>query len=214
MSLADLRVAGGLDWGSASPGCLVWGLARVDGHVELFDEWKFQRLSVRDVAEGIRERREAWGLRRGTPLYADPALRADTGQIGESIGQTFARYGVPLIYPSNDRVAGWQRVHEALQPCRHPECRTPETPEGVPWLSVDPRCRYLLRTFPLMIQSAQNPEDLDTTGDDHGLDAVRYLLMGGLRPDTGRREAPLPVGSHGWWKQYHRRQSAQTGILA
>ena len=213
--LRDLRVACGLDWGSASPGCFLMGCALPDGHIHLVDEWKFQRLTVRQVAEGIHERVTGWGLERMPLVYADPALRGDTGQIGESIGATFARYGVPLLYPSNDRVNGWQRVHEALAVCRHPACRSEAHPDGRPWLSVDPRCRYLARTIPLLVQSDQNPEDVDTHGDDHAADALRYLIMGGLRPATGRREPDLPVGSHGWWRRWHDRKARErVGILA
>jgi hypothetical protein len=209
----DLRVACGMDWGNASPGCVLWGVALPNGHVHVFDEVKFQRLPVRQVAELVQARHAEWGLTR-VPVYADPALRGDTGQMGESMGATFARFGVPLLYPSNDRLNGWQRVHEALAPCRQAECVTPERPLGTPWLTVDPRCRYLARTMPLMVQSKANPEDVDTETDDHACDALRYLLMGGLRPQTGRREPELPVGSHGWWRRYHARAASRQGVLS
>lgn len=209
----DYRVSAGLDWGNASPGCCLWGLAWPDGHIHIFDELKFQRQTVRQVAELIRAQQAQWGLER-VPVYADPALRGDTGQVGESIGATFGRAGVPLRYPSNNRLMGWQRVHEALAPCRHPACQTEATPQGRPWLTVDPRCRYLARTMPLMVQAVADPEDVDTTTDDHACDALRYLLMGGLRPQTGVVAPPLPVGSVGWWRQWHARQAAQRGVLA
>lgn len=198
----DLRVGVGLDWGSASPGCALWGAVLPNGHMTIFDEFKFQRMTVKDVAEAVKSRHREWNLVAVT-VFADPALKADTGQIGESIGQTFARYGVPLIFPSNDRVSGWQRVHEAL-------AVDPAT--GTPWLTVHPRCKYLTRTLPLMVQAKNNPEDMDSDGDDHACDALRYLLMGGLRPSTGRRESVQAEVFSGRWFRTRFRQDR--GVLA
>lgn len=182
----DLRVACGIDWGHSSPGCVLWGAALPNEHVHVFDELKFQRMEIRDVAAAIKEKHREWKL-KGVPIYADPSLAGTTGQIGESYAMTFARHGVPLITKlSNHRPQGWQRVHEALAPCKHATCQSAAYPEGTPWLTVHPRCKYLTRTLPLMVQDDTNPEDLDTESDDHASDALRYLIQGGLRPKMGR----------------------------
>lgn len=195
-----------MDWGSASPGAVVWGAALPDGRVHIFDEFKFQRMTVKDVAAGIVAKSKSWGLKLPTTTYADPSLKpwvTDRGGMGESIGQTFARYGVPMIYPSNDRMAGWQRVHEALSP----------SPDGTPWMTIHPRCKYLIRTLPLMVQAKNNPEDLDTDSDDHACDALRYLLMGGLRPSAPHAQsAKVEPMSLAWYRQKF--SGRATGVLA
>ena len=33
--MRDLRVVLGVDWGNASPGCVLWGVALPDGHVAI-----------------------------------------------------------------------------------------------------------------------------------------------------------------------------------
>jgi hypothetical protein len=196
LRVRDLRVACGLDWGHNSPGCVLWGAALPNEHVYVFDELKFQRMEVRDVAAAIKEKHREWGLKGTQTIYADPSLAGTTGQIGESYAQTFARHGVPLITKlSNHREQGWQRVHEALAPCKHPMCTSDVYPDGIPWLTFHSRCRYLIRTMPLMVQSdkANKQEDLDTESDDHACDALRYMLQGGLRPRTIKhveRESP------------------------
>jgi hypothetical protein len=206
MRVADLTVKLGLDWGSASPGCVLWGVALPDGHVHIFDELKFQRQSVKDVAEQIKDRCADWGLKTMPVVYCDPALKIRTGQIGEDYIQTFARYGVVLLPVSNERNAGWQRVHEALS-------IDPAT--GTPWMTFHPRCKYLIRTLPLMVQDKNDPEDLDTATDDHPSDALRYLLMGGLRPGTKAKTVRRdPPNSWGWWRKYHSRQEQGEGVLA
>lgn len=205
MRARDLTVKLGMDWGSASPGVVLWGTALADGHVHIFDELKFQRMTVKDVADAIKNKCRDWTIDLPS-VYCDPALKQRTGQIGEDFIQTFARYGVRLIPVSNNRIVGWQRVHEAL-------AIDPAT--GTPWLTIHPRCKYLIRTMPLMVQATNEPEDLDTESDDHAADSLRYLLMGGLRPGTRaktvERYAP---NTWGWWKHYHQTQEQESGVLA
>lgn len=205
----DCKVGLGLDWGNASPGCVVFGAALADGHVVIFDELKFQRTPAVDVATAIKAKCAEWHLKKVPPVACDPSLLpAVKGERGEWIGLTLQRYGIPVYRVSNDRVNGWQRVHEALAPCRH----TDHTPR--PWMQIASRCRYGIRTVPLMVQSDQNPEDLDSESDDHWCDAVRYLLMGGLRPANVRPLATAPPPySLAWYRQRFNRQD-EPGVLA
>ena len=82
-----------------------------------------------------------------------------------------------------------------------------------PWLTIHPRCKYLIRTLPLMVQDTHDAEDLDSESDDHACDAVRYLLMGGLRAGrdhvdwTARRR---PTRWRGIASDFHVRA---TGVL-
>ena len=204
-TLSNLRVGLALDWGNSSPGCVLFGCALPDGHVHIFDEYKFQRQSAKEVAEAVRARCEAWKLTRVPSCACDPSLLpAKTGERGEWIGQTLIRHGLPVMRVSNERVSGWQRVHEAL---------AVDAGTGTPWLTVHPRCRYLARTVPLMVQADTNPEDVDSQSDDHACDALRYLLMGGLRPAMARAILP-PVEPYSlaWYRQRFRTQPR--GVLA
>jgi hypothetical protein len=207
MRARDLRIAIGLDWGNSSPGCALWGAALPDGHVTIFDEYKFQRMTAKDVADQITLKCKEWRI-KVPPVYCDPSLLpVKKGELGEWIGLTLARHGVPVIRVSNDRHNGWQRVHEALAPCVHPD----HPPR--PWLTIHPRCKYLIRTLPLMVQADNDTEDLDSASDDHACDALRYLLMGGLRPAGARRlsTAPVPAYSLAWYRQKFSREG--TGVL-
>ena len=44
-------------------------------------------------------------------------------------------------------------------------------------------CPNLVRTIPLMICDEKRPEDLDTTLEDHPLDALRYGISSTQTPD-------------------------------
>jgi hypothetical protein len=108
---------------------------------------------------------------------------------------------VPLIQASKDRVNGWKRLREWLA----------IAPDGLPWLMVHPSCTYLARTLPSLVSDETHPEDVDTDGEDHAADALRYFVM--ARPAMGRAaEKPkAPYMSMGWLKQ---QAPALTGVLA
>ena len=38
-------------------------------------------------------------------------------------------------------------------------------------------CRHFIRTVPNLVYSQTHVEDIDTNGEDHAYDAVRYLFM-------------------------------------
>lgn len=177
VKLADLECFGSLDWGYNAPGCHLWWLCLTDGHYHIVQEYKFQRTTVLEVGYEILKRTKALGIKRMRYLVADPACWQHTGAgKGEAIAETLARapLRLPMKKGDNDRKNGWQRVHELFQPA----------PDGSPWLTIDERCAYLRRTIPGAMSDDGDPDDVDTTGDDHGLDALRYGAMS--RPSPTR----------------------------
>jgi len=58
-------------------------------------------------------------------------------------------------------------------------------------------CKHLLRTLPMLQHDENNPEDLDTTAEDHAADALRYGVM-----------------SRPWAKESPDRDPKRTGTLA
>jgi hypothetical protein len=49
--------------------------------------------------------------------------------------------------------------------------------EGYPGLYIFDTCQEFIRTLPDMILDDRNPEDVDTSQEDHGYDSLRYGLM-------------------------------------
>lgn len=177
-----------MDWGFNAPGVFLWWTAGADGHYVVIDEYKFKETTVKDVAARVREKSKDLGLKRVPQTWADPAIWQRTGQVGESIAETFGRLGVPVVRSNNDRINGWQRVQEMLRPA----------PDGRPWLMIHPRCAYLTRTVPAAVRDKTEPEDIDTAGDDHALDALRYGAMSRRRwttPQYSTTPQPGTVGA-------------------
>lgn len=77
---------------------------------------------------------------------------------------------------NNDRLAGWGRVREALKPYLGKDGE--ETAE----LQVFSTCSNHIRTIPSLVYDEHHVEDLDTDGEDHAADEVRYGLMDNAQP--------------------------------
>jgi len=52
-----------------------------------------------------------------------------------------------------------------------------DAPDGKPYLQFLPKVENTLRTLPLLVHDENNPEDVDTTGEDHPYDAISMLLV-------------------------------------
>jgi hypothetical protein len=86
---------------------------------------------------------------------------------GETIAETFAKLGVPLIKADNSRVIGWQRVRENLA----------LADDGVPYLRIFSCCTNLIRTLPNLTYDEHDHEDVSGKCEDHAPEALRYGCM-------------------------------------
>lgn len=166
-----------MDWGSTKPFCVQWH-AVADGSmmdipknaIVTYREWYGAaspdvglRMAVEDVADGIKERELG---ERVALNVADPSIFKNDG--GPSIAETFGRRGVYWRRADNSRMAGLQQIHSRL--------RGDGLDPRPLWFVFD-TCRDIIRTLPVMQHDANKPEDMDTTIEDHAVDALRYGLM-------------------------------------
>jgi hypothetical protein len=169
-------------------------LLLADGHLHRVSEYKFQDKDVAEVAAAVLQRDKDLGLDPEQYRYSicDRALFAKTqDKLGEPIAEQFAAIdrGRLRFRPSvSDRTNGWERLRSFLRDDGH---------GGGPWLTVDPSCRYFRRTIPLMQSDPHNPEDLDTSSDDHAMDEARYFCMSRPSPFDRGSSPVYPEGSIG-----------------
>lgn len=186
------------DWGYAKPFSVGW-YAVSDGNWGLpkdalvkFDEWygcdgrpnEGLRMDAGVVAQGIKAKEtqmvESFGfkVRYGA---ADPSIFTRDG--GPSIAEIMLREGIIWQRADNKREPGWQQVRRRL--IGH---------NGKPLLYILETCDDTLRTLPIMQHDDKDMEDLDTDGEDHAVDELRYACMS--RPwvvdTTPRVELPFP----------------------
>lgn len=167
------------DWGSARPfACHWWAVS--DGTLPQFSkgalicyrEWYGAdgpnvglKMRVEDVAFGIKEREINEPIPEGGFRgVADPAIFAEDG--GPSIAERFAGAKVLWKRADNKRIPGWQQVRDRLI-----------GEDDKPMLYVFSTCVDLIRTLPALQHDENKPEDVDTDGEDHAADSVRYACM-------------------------------------
>ena len=192
MNLRECVWSGGMDWGFNQPGCMLWVAHLPDGHYHVMRELKFAQRSAEDVAKEIRTITADFSIRLAY-IAADPSMFNKTGlgsaRRGESVGAVLGRR-LPMRASDHDRFNGWLRIHELFR----------AAPDGVPWLTVEPTCRYLIRTIPAAVSDKNDPDDVDTSIDDHGLDALRYWAMSRPSPTQLHTRPRVQPGSLGWYK--------------
>ena len=161
-----------MDWGYVAPGCVLWWACMPDNVLYIRHCYKFSHTLVEDVCDEIREKDLDLGIIPSNIRYfcADPALWQKGQDDGEAISETFAKNRISLIKSRNDRQNGWQRVRQNFR-------LVPSVDGPRPTVIIHPDCRYLIRTIQEAVSDKNNPEDIDTSIDDHALDALRYGVM-------------------------------------
>jgi hypothetical protein len=125
------------------------------------------------LAEEIVEMCKRWDIR---PYgVADDAIFAKGGHAAGSIADEFQRCRVSFRPAKKaDRITGWNIMRRLLADAGKVD---------KPGLYISRGCTYLWETLPTLARDQKRVEDLDSTGPDHGADAVRY---GCLRRDIVR----------------------------
>ncbi len=172
---ADWRVWCALDWGFARPFSVGWYAVGPDRRLyrvrELYGctgvpneglRWEPARLA-REIRRIEAEDPNLRG--REIRRVGDPAIWGSDGT--ESIGSLFERERVFFLRGEHARIDGKMQVHHRLA----------FDGRGRPMLQVFKGCRHFLRTVPALVYSASDPEDVDTTGEDHVYDELRYVCM-------------------------------------
>jgi hypothetical protein len=153
-----------------------WGLP--EGALLKYREWYGSdgkpnsglKLTVDLVAKGIIAREieiseDALPQREQVSYgVADPSIFIRDG--GPSIMETQLANGVTWRRADNKRVPGWAEVRRRMQGAH-----------GRPLLYFLDCCDDSVRTIPTLQTDETNPEDLDTEGEDHAADELRYACM-------------------------------------
>lgn len=173
-----------IDYGHFAPWCCLWIAFDQDGDAVVYREGYETQLTPSQQCAWILGH-EAAG-ERITYSVIDPSTFAKTG-VGVPIAQQYINGGVPCRRALNARIDGWARVRDFLRP-REMLLDGPDQPPTLKvGLRVFSNCTNLIRTLPMLVHDTKVPEDLDSDGEDHAPDALRYGLMS--RPPRSRAPA-------------------------
>jgi hypothetical protein len=164
----------GIDWGFAAPFACIWIEVTPDNKVfcyrELYGtekhptEWGQEIMNMTGDEEIFMSLGDpsmwarnpmSWNASH-TPMHTD-----------KSIATALSEYVPNLVPANNSRVIGWRNMAQLMH---YKKGLLPN------FFIIDGACPNLTRTLPEMIRDDKNPEDIDTTLEDHICDAVRYSL--------------------------------------
>ena len=125
------------------------------------------RMEPTAVAQMIREIESEDPNLKGRKVnrVGDPAIW--TSQGTESIGSLMERERVYIERGNNNRINGKMQVHHRLA----------FDDRGFPMIQFFHTCKHMIRTLPNLVYDETNVEDVDTDGEDHAYDELKYFCM-------------------------------------
>lgn len=198
-------IVGGLDWGRTAP--FAFYLTAIqkkkdDNGQSYYRAWTFGELygtekKPGEWAELILKQLSFYNLTLDDVLWVqcDNQIFSPLNDGSKSLKDQFAdvdnRFNYKFKPASKDRIAGWENLHNWLS----------IAPDGQPYWIISENCKNLIRTLPTLIHDDLKIEDVDSEGEDHAGDAVRYQFkaikwidakVGGVGK-TKEKESILPT---------------------
>jgi len=169
-----------LDWGYANPTAVLWIAFSPKGEAIVYKELTMTQSTIEQIAAEILSMS---GKERIDYTMADPSLWSiNQYERGESVAMKMTQLGVQMLKADNNRLAGWNTIHSYLF---HEEGKGPR-------MKIFETCYDLIKSLPGLVHNKRKPEDVDTDGDDHHSDALRYGLMSKPIPN----QKPLDRAPH------------------
>jgi len=181
----------GMDWGTVSPACVVFGTRDNDGNVYIIDEIYGPGVTGRLFAERFKKRlsNQKWSPSKKWEIdemygLLDYEAWSKKGEDGPTAAVSMINAGMRLFRANKDVKAGIEQILERLS-----------LTDNAPKMYIfEDRCPNLCRELKTIAADPREPDRYDTDGSDHSIDALRYLLIDwpiGTKPekdDKGDRD--------------------------
>lgn len=178
-----------MDWGYSRPFSIGW--YAVDRERRLYRIREYYgctgtpnqgvKMEPTAVAKEIKRIESEDPNLKGRQIYriGDPAIWGS--QTGESIGDIMERERVFFDKGEHSRLDGKMQVHHRLA----------FDDDGKPMLYVFNTCKHFIRTVPNLVYDEKDVEDIDTDGEDHIYDELRYVCMENPITPPERKQADI-----------------------
>ena len=156
------------DWGYAAPWCMLWFAVSPDGDVFVYRELYLTSQSVEQMTQKSIElnKDEEFKYKLLDPACWDSSRGVSIADQCQAAGEMWQK-------ADNDRASGWMRVRQYLSWEKDQYERITRKPR----IQVFSTCINLIKTMPAQVYDKTKKEDLDTDGQDHAADTLRYGLM-------------------------------------
>lgn len=151
-----------------------WYALDESGNVHVYREYYGTGLDSDEHAKNIAE----LSVDEEYPYSCIDAAAFSQLGLPETMSEVYERCGVTGLVPSSKkRVMGWDLVRQYMRWQKIDMLTGKVIEEFTPKLRVFDTCPNLIRTITTLIHDEHKPEDLDTDGEDHAADDLRYFLQ-------------------------------------
>jgi hypothetical protein len=156
------------DYGYGSMTAVLWFAVTPSEQLIVYRELYVKKVTAVDLADMINDIEREEKMRYGV---LDSSLWHKRGDTGPSLAEQMIMRGCrwrPSDRSKGSRVAGKNELHRRLQ-----------LDEFIqePRLIFFSTCTNIIAELPILPLDKKNPEDVDTSANDHGYDALRYGIM-------------------------------------
>lgn len=151
------------DYGFSAPSAVGWFAISPDGDCYMYRELYETGMTYPVLAQNILKR--TFGQPYDYCAF-DPSIWNKSGQTGESGAEMMTNEGLYLQKGDNDRINGWGRLRDYLV-----------GKDGQPHIFFTENCVNTIRTLPSLVHDDSRVEDVNSDGDDHCADMIRYAVM-------------------------------------
>lgn len=171
----------GIDWGYSGRkehkgAFAAYAMALVEEHTEegeifhrviVYQEWYDKYKTPEEWAVILRKHTQKFTGGRGDSSMFNPTQDGSIS-IAERMQSKWNKksHWLKLKKGTRNRQTRIQAMHDWLK----------IAPDGLPYMLITENCKHLIRTLPLLIYDKNNPEDVDTTQEDHPWDGLTYML--------------------------------------
>ena len=157
------------DYGYGSFSAVVWFAVTPSEQLVIYRELYVSKVLAKDLAHMIlRAEENDGGIRYGV---LDSSCWHKRGDTGPSLAEQMIMEGCrwrPADRSAGSRVSGKNELHRRLQ-------ADPFTEQ--PRMVITSNCTNTIAQLPIIQLDKKKPEDVDTKGEDHLYDAIRYGVM-------------------------------------
>ncbi len=197
-----------LQWGFNREGFVLWITVEPSRHMTVVAVLPLEKLNEDAVAAKIAKIDHELNVH---PSYtvANPEIfgreTSDDGFTGQTIAETLAIYGCPVICGDPDLVNGWKRLHAVLRPA----------PDTLPWLRVHESCEPVIQALQTAMCDDDEPDLIAKESPNlTALHALRLAMMSRPAPEVASATTVYPEYSGGWYLERAKKDARQHARLA